>query len=358
MNPNVSFYYRMSRHAWEDEAKRLHSVSEPLRIEKIGRPLDPFEKLEWLPFNPPPFPKKTSITRTVHEQIQESLFDAHAPYLKEEFIFHPFTIFGASAAFKRNLGHHKILVAIDAWTLQEDFLNNMKALKKILNADLILVHIGPKSETQDIEVKLQNSLDAFFKNEPFLSIEHSRPAQAISDLAQKEACSLIFMSTHGREGKERVLEGSVAEEVMKHARVPVLIHKTGNHLNQIRKILIPFDSLENLYPILPSALSLSKILHAEIWLFHASSKPLQFVFEKTQNWMNQLQDFTHHYKSHEFKSETDAVADTIIHLVENQQIDLVMMRTHSDLNRESLLLDGVTVQVLRKIQSMMWTVEI
>ena len=50
-----------------------------------------------------------------------------------------------------------------------------------------------------------------------------RIAQVILKVAQEHASSLIVIGTHGRSGIDRLLLGSVAEGVMHHADVPVLL---------------------------------------------------------------------------------------------------------------------------------------
>ena len=45
-------------------------------------------------------------------------------------------------------------------------------------------------------------------------------------MAEEQHCSLIVLGTHGRTGLSRVLLGSVAEDVIRHSRVPVLTLKT------------------------------------------------------------------------------------------------------------------------------------
>ncbi len=45
---------------------------------------------------------------------------------------------------------------------------------------------------------------------------------AINDFAAKNACDVIALSTHGRTGFRRMIMGSVAEAVLRGARVPVL----------------------------------------------------------------------------------------------------------------------------------------
>jgi nucleotide-binding universal stress UspA family protein len=53
------------------------------------------------------------------------------------------------------------------------------------------------------------------------------PATAIVYLAEKEKVELIVMPTHGRTGLMRVLMGSVAEEVVRKAKCPVLTVKAA-----------------------------------------------------------------------------------------------------------------------------------
>jgi nucleotide-binding universal stress UspA family protein len=69
--------------------------------------------------------------------------------------------------------------------------------------------------------------------EPILKPEHlevsmvqqggERIAQVILKFAREHASSLIVLGTHGRSGLDRLLLGSVAEGVMHHADVPVLL---------------------------------------------------------------------------------------------------------------------------------------
>jgi nucleotide-binding universal stress UspA family protein len=55
------------------------------------------------------------------------------------------------------------------------------------------------------------------------------PGPAIVELAQQEDVGLIVMATHGRTGLTRTLMGSVAEEVVRKAKCPVLTIKPAAH---------------------------------------------------------------------------------------------------------------------------------
>lgn len=51
---------------------------------------------------------------------------------------------------------------------------------------------------------------------------HGQPAAEIARLADEVDAEMIVMTTHGRTGLRRLLMGSVAEQVMRHANCPVL----------------------------------------------------------------------------------------------------------------------------------------
>jgi nucleotide-binding universal stress UspA family protein len=55
--------------------------------------------------------------------------------------------------------------------------------------------------------------------------ETANAAQGIADAAHERNCDVIFMATHGRRGLERLVEGSVAAEVVTRSSVPVLVYR-------------------------------------------------------------------------------------------------------------------------------------
>lgn len=49
------------------------------------------------------------------------------------------------------------------------------------------------------------------------------PSQCIVERSQQADCSIVVMTSHGREGLSRWLIGSVAEKVSRHAHCPVML---------------------------------------------------------------------------------------------------------------------------------------
>jgi nucleotide-binding universal stress UspA family protein len=56
-------------------------------------------------------------------------------------------------------------------------------------------------------------------------VVEDRPAEAILHEAAEQHASLITLETHGRGGLSRLLHGSVADQVLRGAHVPVLVHR-------------------------------------------------------------------------------------------------------------------------------------
>ena len=55
------------------------------------------------------------------------------------------------------------------------------------------------------------------------------PANAIVEYARSINADVIVVGTHGRDGVSRLLMGSVAEHVVRHAPCPVLVVRTNEH---------------------------------------------------------------------------------------------------------------------------------
>lgn len=57
------------------------------------------------------------------------------------------------------------------------------------------------------------------------TIERNVTYEGILETCQAEGCDLIVMGSHGRKGVQALILGSVAQKVLTHAKVPVLIVK-------------------------------------------------------------------------------------------------------------------------------------
>jgi nucleotide-binding universal stress UspA family protein len=134
---------------------------------------------------------------------------------------------------------NKILFPTDFSTAAEAGLAEAEVLAKARGASLLILHVqepmmaydgalyyGPVEPTTEL---LDRMLHDVVPGDKSIRYEHrltmGDPATEIVRVANDENVSLIVMGTHGRSGFPRLLLGSVAELVIRHANCPVLTYK-------------------------------------------------------------------------------------------------------------------------------------
>jgi nucleotide-binding universal stress UspA family protein len=108
------------------------------------------------------------------------------------------------------------------------------------------------------------------------SLRSGSPAeQILKVLRSRSSPELVVLGTQGRKGVKRLLIGSVAEEVIRHARRPVLVigpmaRELGQDFSRQKKlrILVPTDLGKNSRAAEDYALSLARRIGAKVVLFH------------------------------------------------------------------------------------------
>ncbi len=147
----------------------------------------------------------------------------------------------------------RMLVPLDGSELAEGVLTQVKDLARSLHARIHLVRTYDVSDEEIIDLGREASTDPTGaveamrraekdgrrEAEHYLSgvahrlrgedieaswkVVQGRAADKIVGLARSEKADLIAMSTHGRTGLDRVVFGSVAEEVLRSVGIPVLL---------------------------------------------------------------------------------------------------------------------------------------
>lgn len=59
----------------------------------------------------------------------------------------------------------------------------------------------------------------------FETLHGERPSRVVVEFADRMGASLLFLTTHGRTGLERLRVGSVAAEIVRHATCPIVLHR-------------------------------------------------------------------------------------------------------------------------------------
>src|SRR5579864_9301816 len=89
---------------------------------------------------------------------------------------------------------------------------------------------------------------------------------------------LIVLGTHGRTGSQKLLLGSVAEEIFRRSRVPVLTigpceHHGAHKAAKFRRGLFPSDFTPESLAAAPYAISMAQENEARLILLHVTKEP-------------------------------------------------------------------------------------
>jgi nucleotide-binding universal stress UspA family protein len=137
---------------------------------------------------------------------------------------------------------------------------------------------------QDLRAHAEQQLQEFVRSHTRDGIElestvrEGATTEQILAFAEAHAVDLIVMGTHGQQGFDHLLLGSVTEKVLRKARCPVLAVRkpshnfvapeNGNDPIHLRKILFATDFSRHAERALDYALSLAREYEAELTLLH------------------------------------------------------------------------------------------
>lgn len=90
-------------------------------------------------------------------------------------------------------------------------------------ASSITSTVTPDVQREELENRAAERLAHLTEGSDELVIRVGKPAEVILKEAEEWRADLITMGTHGRTGFDHFLHGSVAEQVVRRSRLPVLI---------------------------------------------------------------------------------------------------------------------------------------
>lgn len=140
-----------------------------------------------------------------------------------------------------------ILAPTDFSSASAEALPHAEALARQSGARLLLVHVeeppmayggGELSSVIPMpdSARIAASLEGVALGDASIPVTRrlamGDPAAEICRIAAEEKAELIVLGTHGRSGMHRLLMGSVAESVLRHAPCPVLVYREAATMPQ------------------------------------------------------------------------------------------------------------------------------
>ncbi len=132
-----------------------------------------------------------------------------------------------------------LLIAIDESPFATEVARSGVDFAQILQAHITFIHVVDnrlvmtagtytpndlmaqmRKDGENLLTKLKN---LFQYEQPKTILEEGNPGEIVIKHANKLRADTIVIGTHGRTGLSRLVMGSVAEEVIRHAQCPVLV---------------------------------------------------------------------------------------------------------------------------------------
>jgi nucleotide-binding universal stress UspA family protein len=253
-----------------------------------------------------------------------------------------------------------ILFATDFSEVSEHALTHALAMAKRFDARLTVVHVAPPvietpipMEPVPLEMDWQKqraaeSLRRLEGFEPLHMYPHEtvlkqgNPWPEMAGLISSGGFDLIVLGTHGRGMLGKLMLGSVAEEVLRHATCPVLtvgpdVSPTLVDRQQLTHVLFATDFSDGSLKALPDALSLAEENNAELTLMHVLEQlepmPMEYSQELLANYRKRLWDMVPDDANLWCKPQVRVVVgvavNEIVRFAHDRQADLIVMGAHS-----------------------------
>ncbi len=192
----------------------------------------------------------------------------------------------------------------------------------------------------------------------FLEIREGPPAEQILQAAREKKSDLIAMSTHGRGGVARMIAGSVAEEVLRRSKVPVLLTRPETPVHPWKRIAVALDGSERSEAILPEAAALAKKMGAVLEVIHvihpviaggAGEIPVVLPPKDPMPYLNGvLKRLAAEGLPPQVAILEGGTSQAIVRHLEASGAGLLCMTTHGRTGMTRILLGSVAEEVLRK----------
>lgn len=204
-----------------------------------------------------------------------------------------------------------------------------------------------------------------------LSVRTGKPSQVIVETAANSGVDLILLSTHGRTGLKRVLLGSTAEQVMRHAPCPVLVYRE-RVLDQLEEhqiapsanmkhIVVPVDFSEPSVRAVRYAIGFAHRMNGRLTLLHAV-QPIATATRVALDFERLNRQALHHARTEltelaareingAIPTSTRVVAgvpfDQITRVAKKIEADLIVIATHGRRGFKRALLGSTAENVVR-----------
>jgi nucleotide-binding universal stress UspA family protein len=253
-----------------------------------------------------------------------------------------------------------ILFATDFSDASQQALLHALAMAKRYDAKLTVIHVAsPEAVTPipmepvplEMDWQKKNAADSLARLEDFEPLrmyphqsvlKQGKPWPEMSGIIDVKGIDLIVLGTHGRGMLGTMLMGSVAEQVLRHAKCPVLtvgpeVSPSVVDREQISHILFATDFSTGSLNAFPYALSLAEENNAKLTLLHVMEElqpmPVEYSKELLADYRKRLWELVPEdanlWCKPQVVVEIGVVADNIVRTAHDRLAELIVMGVHA-----------------------------
>lgn len=280
--------------------------------------------------------------------------------------------------------YRRILVASDYSEPSMTAIGVAAAWAKALDAELELVHaflparyareIMPGETDLPAKLKsaavseletLRKKCASDYPEAKLTALEAEHPATALCEHAEDVGADLLVIGTHGRTGLSRMLIGSVAENVVRHAKCDVLTVHPGAKAEVPTHLISATDFSPTAERGLAAAEHLSRAFGCHTTLLHVVDASLPalpvgaFADDDLTERKRHAWDALASLRAEQFQDRVDVATwvevdpsppDAVVRTAADRKADLIVMATHGRTGLASLLIGSVAERVVRHAQ--------
>lgn len=270
-----------------------------------------------------------------------------------------------------------ILIPLDGSELARHALPFATFLARATQARLVLLHAY---QSRKLDPEADPELDLIQEHADLASglrergvhattwLSYDEPGPAIVKTAADLQADLIVMSTHGRGGVGQLMYGSVAEHVVRHAPVPVILVTAKTCCPRVDesplRILVPLDGTAHSEAAIGPASELACTLRAGLLVLRAAEPRLERGMPWEPDWSPRRQQVVDEARRYledtagllradghdvEVRVETGPPSDAIARVANELGSAIVVMATHGRGALSRLLVESVASETLRKL---------
>jgi nucleotide-binding universal stress UspA family protein len=260
-----------------------------------------------------------------------------------------------------SLSFNNILFATDLSAASELAFPLVKALARRYGSTVYVGHVYPPETAHPMTLEplapqlarhrpaAKARLSAFLQSHDFASLAHKEllwegdAGQALSAMIKNNEIDLVIVGTHGRRGFKYMLQGSVAEELVRRCPCPVLTvgpdvaFDGGAGTGEFRSILYATDFSPASENALVYALLLAEENQGDLMLLHVVREPsldalMPYPWAEIAAAQQRLRDLLPEGADlccqAKFLAEVGVPGEVIVHVARAQAANLIVMGAH------------------------------